>query len=142
MWRTKQVRTITGASLRQLQYWDETDVVHPSANRPASDGGSMRLYSFDDLLQLQVLVAMRVQGLSLQRIRRGLVYLRFRLSDIKQPLRELVLQTDGETMFAITGGEAIDTLDNGQHVCRVALGPIIEDLERRMIAGQPAEAVA
>ena len=130
IWTTRAASQVSGASLRQLQYWDETDVVQPSLSRPASDTGHLRLYGFQDLVELRVLVAMRKDGLSLQRIRRGLIYLRFRMPSVGRPLREMVLQTDGQSMFALVGeGDVIDTLSNGQHVCTVAFGRIIDELQ-------------
>ncbi len=50
---TKESRTLTSVSLRQLQYWDETDFIRPSVAARAGRG-SPRLYSFRDLVQLRV----------------------------------------------------------------------------------------
>jgi uncharacterized protein (DUF433 family)/DNA-binding transcriptional MerR regulator len=52
------VTRITGLSRRQLEYWDQTDVIKPSVAE--SEGrGSPRLYSFRDLIELKVAAGMR-----------------------------------------------------------------------------------
>jgi uncharacterized protein (DUF433 family)/DNA-binding transcriptional MerR regulator len=52
------VTRITGLTRRQLEYWDETDVIRPSI--ASSDvRGAPRLYSFRDLLKLRVAAKMR-----------------------------------------------------------------------------------
>jgi DNA-binding transcriptional MerR regulator len=129
-WTTKDAGAITGATTSQLDHWDATDLLWPSLHRPRTDGGSMRLYGIEDLMEMRVLVELRRQGLTLQRIRLGLAYLRFRLPEIRRPMKELVLETDGHTMFAVIGeDEVVDTLAAGQQVvCRVALGPILQEL--------------
>ncbi|MBA7496696.1 hypothetical protein ES702_07305 [subsurface metagenome] len=40
---TKIASKITGATLRQLQYWDETDLVTPSVVRPTDCSGRVRI---------------------------------------------------------------------------------------------------
>jgi|SRR5450759_3542032 len=52
------VARITGLTRRQLEYWDDTDVIKPSIAE--SEGrGSPRLYSFRDLIELKVAARMR-----------------------------------------------------------------------------------
>jgi DNA-binding transcriptional MerR regulator len=88
-------------SASALHYWDRTDLIKPSV-RSAAGRGTKRLYSFRDVVQLLVVARLRELGLSLQRIRRCLGYLRKHFPEIETPLAELSLVTDGETIFLLT----------------------------------------
>ena len=55
------VSRITGLTKRQLEYWDETDVIKPSVAE-RTGWGTPRLYSFRDLIKLKVAAAMRDAG--------------------------------------------------------------------------------
>jgi len=55
------VSRITGLSKRQLEYWDETDVIKPSIASHYGFG-TPRLYSFADLIRLKVASEMRRLG--------------------------------------------------------------------------------
>jgi len=90
-----------GIALSALHYWDRTNLIKPSV-RAAAGRGTKRLYSFRDVVQLLVVSRMRGLGLSLQRIRRCLQYLRKHFPKIEAPLAELSLVTDGETIFLLT----------------------------------------
>jgi DNA-binding transcriptional MerR regulator len=83
----------------------------------------MRLYSFTDLIQFKVAKFLRDQGLSLQKIRKSLNFLRRHLPEIERPLVQLRFLTDGETIFVLTNKdrEIIDTLKKGQYVFAVAI---------------------
>ena len=91
----------------------------------------MRLYSFTDLIQFKVAKFFRDQGLSLQKIRKSLNYLRKHLPEIEKPLLQLRFLTDGETIFVLTSKdrEIIDTLKKGQYVFAIAIGELINDLK-------------
>ncbi|MBU0606282.1 MAG: MerR family transcriptional regulator [Armatimonadetes bacterium] len=90
-----------GIALSALHYWDRTNLIKPSV-RAAAGRGTKRLYSFRDVVQLLVVSRMRGIGLSLQRIRRCLQFLRKHFPEIEAPLAELSLVTDGETVFLLT----------------------------------------
>ena len=64
-------RRIVGLSQRCLDYRDQILVVQPSLEGTKGKG-SLRQYSFDDLLRLAVVKNLRQAGLSLQKIRKGL----------------------------------------------------------------------
>lgn len=70
------------------------------------------------------------EGISLQKIRKALAFLRKHFPDLKQPLAELRFLTDGETVYVGRDREKIfDTLNQGQFVFSLALGEIIEELQ-------------
>ena len=131
---TRTIAKILGLSIRQIDYWDRTHFVKPSVSE-ASGYGSIRLYSFTDLIQLKVAKTLIDKGISLQKIRKAINYLRKNMSEVKKPLSELRFLTDGETIFVITKDKKviIDTLKSGQLVLSVAIGKIIEDLEGEVI---------
>jgi len=127
---SKMVSKIIGIPLRVIDYWDRTNFIKPSVNE-ASGYGSMRLYSFTDLIQFKVAKFLRDQGLSLQKIRKSLNYLRKHLPEIEKPLAQLRFLTDGETIFVLTNKnrEIIDTLKKGQYVLSIAIGELINELK-------------
>jgi predicted RNase H-like HicB family nuclease len=124
------VSKIIGIPLRVIDYWDRTNFIKPSVNE-AAGYGSMRLYSFTDLIQFKVAKFLRDQGLSLQKIRKSLNFLRKHLPEIEKPLAQLRFLTDGETIFVLTNKnrEIIDTLKKGQYVLSIAIGELINELK-------------
>ena len=72
---SKAVSKIIGIPTRVIDYWDRTNFVKPSVSE-ASGYGSVRLYSFTDLIQFRVAKFLRDRGLSLQKLRKSLNYLR------------------------------------------------------------------
>lgn len=134
---SKAVSKITGLSFRQIDYWDSTHFIKPSVSE-ASGYGSVRLYSFNDLIQLKVAKTLMDKGISLQKIRKAITYLKKNMTEIKKPLSDLRFLTDGETIFVLTKDkkEIIDTLKSGQLVFSIALGEIVEGLKGEVVALQ------
>lgn len=127
---SKAVSKIIGIPIRVIDYWDRTNFIKPSINE-ASGYGSTRLYSFADLIQFKVAKFLRDHGLSLQKIRKTLNFLRKHLPEIEKPLAQLRFLTDGETIFILTNKnkKIIDTLKKGQYVFAIAIGELINDLK-------------
>ncbi len=125
----KVVKDITGVSRMQLQHWDRTGIVRPSVKIGAGKG-SRREYSFKDLVQLKVAKQLREEGISLQKIRKALEYLRKNFPDIKAPLAELRFLTNGVDIFVLTEDPQVilDAL-KGQFVFSLALGELIDGLK-------------
>jgi predicted RNase H-like HicB family nuclease len=125
----KAAMALTGVSPRQTEHWATTDVVRPSI--PAAGKGTRRGYSFKDLVALRVAKRLKDEGISLQKIRKALVYLRKNFPDVKEPLAELRFLTDGATIFVVDRDpqRILDTLKGGQFVFSLALGEIIEGLQ-------------
>ncbi len=134
---SKSVCKIIGLSIRQIDYWDRTHFIKPSVSE-ALGYGSVRLYSFNDLIQLRVANTLLDKGVSLQKIRKAIIYLKKNMPEIKKPLLELTFLTDGETIFVLTKNDKkiIDTLKSGQLVFSIAVGKIVEDLKGEVIAFQ------
>jgi predicted RNase H-like HicB family nuclease len=129
-YNSKAVSKIIGVAMRVIDYWDRTAFIKPSVSE-ASGYGSMRLYSFTDLIQFKVAKFLREQGLSLQKIRKSLNYLRKHLPEIETPLAQLRFLTDGQTIFVLTNKdkEIIDTLKKGQYVLAIAIEELVRDLK-------------
>jgi predicted RNase H-like HicB family nuclease len=124
------VSKIIGIPLRVIDYWDRTNFIKPSIHE-ASGYGSVRLYSFADLIQFRVAKFLRDQGLSLQKIRKSLHFLRKHLPEIEKPLAQLRFLTDGQTIFMLTNKDKkiIDTLKRGQYVLAIAIEELVNELK-------------
>jgi DNA-binding transcriptional MerR regulator/predicted RNase H-like HicB family nuclease len=131
---TKTASKIIGVSLRQLQHWDEKGFIKPSI-REASGKGTIRLYSYTDLIQLRLVRTLRDNRISLQKTRRSLEYLQSHFPEIKKPLLELKFLTDGETIFVLTSDqkEILDTLKK-QFVFTLAIGEIVHELRGEVMS--------
>ena len=131
---TKTASRIVRVSLRQLQHWDERGLVKPSI-REAAGKGTIRLYSYTDLIQLRVVRTLRDNRISLQKILRSLEYLQSHFPEMKRPLLELKFLTDGETIFVLTSDqkEILDTLKR-QFVFTLAIGEIVHKLRGEVMS--------
>jgi len=127
---TKTVARILGLTIRKIDYWDKTNLIKPSVQE-AAGYGSVRLYSFADLIQLKVAKALKDAGISIQKMRKALIYLEKNMPDVDKPLANLKFLTDGETIFVITKDKKtiIDTLNRGQVVFTFLLDDIINELK-------------
>ena len=97
-------------------------------------GGARRdRYDFRNLVELRTIVAMLERGISLQKIRKTLQYLREH-TDCGRPLSECKLVTDGSTVFEICESAAglLDTLRRGQVAFCIAVDGISEELTSRL----------
>lgn len=90
----------------RLHYYEKTGLIKASV-RPAQGCGKHKLYSFSDLIMLRWFLQLRKQGLSMQKVRQGISYLRKNMPRfIERPLEnELFFVTDGQDMFALVNGE-------------------------------------
>ena len=131
---TRIISKITGLTRRQIDYWDRTHFIKPSVSE-ATGHGSVRLYSFTDLVQMKVAKTLMDKGVTLQKIRKSITYLKKNMPDVEKPLSELRFLTDGNTVFVITRDDKqiIDTLKKGQLVFAIALGDLVEELKGKVI---------
>ena len=128
---SSETSKVTKLSLRQLQYWDKTDLISPSVLR-GRGRGSRRLYSQDDLLQLKVVKKLLDVGMSVQSVRKSLAFLR-KLLDGRRVLADLVLVSDGYSIYAYRDNDTIlDTLHEGQQVFRLALGELAKEVKNEI----------
>ena len=133
-YRGPNVCKIVGITYRQLDYWATTGLVKPSV-RDAEGSGSQRLYSFEDVVVLRIIKRLLDTGVSLQRIRAAVDYVRERGLD----LRRITLMSDGTHVYAVDDSrEIIDILNQGQGVFAIAVEPLYDELEAEVTA-LPAE---
>ena len=96
-YNSSDVARICGVSLRQLQWWDERNVVSPRQD------GHKRIYMAEEVVEISVIAELRRKGFSLQKIRRVLRFLQRemgkRLSDVLSAGSDLHLVTDGKSIF-------------------------------------------
>lgn len=142
-YRAPQVCKLVGITYRQLDHWARTDLLKPSL-READGSGTQRLYSFTDLLQLRVVRRLLDTGISLQKIRRAVDWLRGKL-ETDHPLTELNLISDGNTIWAKDHADEAaalftDLLRQGQGVFGIAVGQVQRDLEGDILELFPPQA--
>jgi DNA-binding transcriptional MerR regulator len=116
LYRVGDVAKIIGISRRQLQYWDETDLVRPGSRTP---GGHAR-YSFEDLVALKTAKRLIDAGVSVQRIRKSIRALRDLLPAVKRPLAEVVLVATGDVVLAFKDGTAFEAVSGQEWVFEIA----------------------
>ncbi len=97
VYTSSEVARISGVSLRQLQWWDERNVVSPSQE------GHRRVYLPREVVEVSVIAALRKKGFSLQKIRRVLKFLQKemgkRLADASSGQSDIHLLTDGKNIY-------------------------------------------
>ncbi len=129
-YRGPAVCKIVGISYRQLDYWTTTGLITPSV-RKSEGSGSQRLYAFDDIVQLRVIKSLLDAGVSLQRIRAALDFVRQEGLN----LRNLTLLSDGSKVYALDDNQqVIDLLGRGQGVFAIAVAPVYEAVEAEVTA--------
>lgn len=124
---------VTGATERQLRYWDAKGIVRPSVSQ-ASGRGSRRLYSFLDLVQARAAKQLRASGLSLQRLRMALHVLKEHPDEVRHPLAQLSLVTDGKAVFRMTDDPKVweEIRKSGQLVSALAIKPLCDYVRGRL----------
>ena len=135
VFNTKQVCEILDITARRVRYWDSMGLLKPSV-RLAAGRGSQRLYCYRDLLALQTIKSFRADGVSLQKIRKSVRYLRKHLPDVSHPLSLCTLVTDGETGLLVDDEKTLkDTaLRQGQNVFRLrSIAAIDRELRTKVI---------
>ena len=125
-YRIPEVQKIVGISYRQLDYWARTGLVRPSI-RDAGGSGTQRLYSFEDLVVLRTIKKLLDAGVSLQRIRKAIGFLRDHLN--REP-QGVTIMSDGSGIYACESPtEVMDLLQRGQGVFGIALDKVWTDVE-------------
>ena len=112
-YNSSDVARICGVSLRQLQWWDERNVVSPQQD------GHKRIYMAEEVVEISVIAELRRKGFSLQKIRRVLRFLQKdmgkRLSEALSGNTEVHLLTDGKSIFLEEApNRIIDLLKNAR----------------------------
>lgn len=136
--RGPQVCKIVGITYRQLDHWARTDLVTPSVHA-ATGSGTQRLYSYGDVVELRVIKGLLDSGLSLQKARKAVEYLR---ETVGTDIGSAHLVITGETVALKTDAELTDLLRNGQGVFGFAILPmsgVIDDLDAKIAEFAPQD---
>src|SRR5450631_3744158 len=112
-YNSSDVARICGVSLRQLQWWDERNVVSPRQD------GHKRIYMAEEVVEISVIAELRRKGFSLQKIRRVLRFLQKdmgkRLSEALAGSSDVHLLTDGKSIYLEEApNRIIDLLKNAR----------------------------
>jgi len=112
-YNSSDVARICGVSLRQLQWWDERNVVSPRQD------GHKRIYMPEEVVEISVIAELRRKGFSLQKIRRVLKFLQKdmgkRLSEALSAASDIHLLTDGKSIYLEESPDRIiDLLKNAR----------------------------
>src|SRR5215469_4313574 len=104
-----EVQRILDVTGKQLDYWERLRIVSPKRGR------GERFYDFRDLIGLRTAKQLIAAGVPANRLRRSLDALREKLSQIKSPLAELRVVSDGRDIIVERDGARLEPL-SGQFV--------------------------
>ena len=137
VYKTDLVIKLTGATANQLKYWSRMELVAPKIN------GRRAHYSFKDIVKLRVLVSLRKNGLSLQKVRLGISRLSKVLPDA-EPISRLIIYTDGIDMIVVEKGKYFSAITRQQYFRfdTEQIGAEITELRRNSRGFPPTQAVS
>src|SRR5579864_5807012 len=132
-YNSSEVARICGVSLRQLQWWDERNVVSPRQD------GHKRIYMPAEVVEISVIAELRRKGFSLQKIRRVLRFLQKdtgkRLSEALAASSDVHLLTDGKSIYLEeVPNRIIDLLKNARQP--MFLVSVSDQVKRLTAAGE------
>lgn len=140
---TAEMARVTGFSLRQLDYWARIGMIIPSFQQ-AQGSGSCRLYTTEDLVQLNIVRQLKKHHWSTQKIHKAIETLKDVMGDAN-PLRNAILLHGEGTIFALSKtreGERIliDALSTtGQQVMNFVLEALLEEAKNTHFASNVNE---
>jgi DNA-binding transcriptional MerR regulator len=129
-YRGPQVCKIVGITYRQLDHWDRTGLKSPSLEQ-AKGSGTQRLYSYQDVVELRIIKHLLDAGVTLQRARKAIDFLRESGDDVASA--SLVLGAAGSVLVR-DDEELLDLLRGGQRVFNiVALSGVKGDVDAAIV---------
>ncbi|MGH2694228.1 MAG: MerR family transcriptional regulator [Actinomycetota bacterium] len=128
-----QACRFSSCTQHQIRYWDRIGLVKPSVQATGGRPGVRRLYSFRDVVALRVIRSLLDGGMSLQRVRRAIEFMR-KKAGLEEHLSEIKLVTDGQSIFKIcrNDGEVLDALREGQMAFFLAIDDIARTVDARV----------
>jgi DNA-binding transcriptional MerR regulator len=129
---TKETSYLTSFTMRQLDYWARKKMVIP-AFQEAHGSGSSRLYTVENLVQLNIIRQLKKHGWSTQKIHKAIKVVK-EVMDDPNPLKNCLLVHGKGTIFALSKtreGERIliDALSvTGQQVMSFVLETLQEEI--------------
>jgi DNA-binding transcriptional MerR regulator len=138
---SQEVVAMTGATARQLQWWDERGVVKPER------AGHRRLYSMQNLTEITVICELRRKGFPLQGVRK---VIRFLQREFGRGLAEIVgrnsdvhLLSDGRHLYLETSArQIVDILKNSsQPILGICLSDAVRQVRAEVVARKVSTSV-
>jgi tetratricopeptide (TPR) repeat protein len=105
----REFQRILDVSEKQLSYWEKLRLISP--RKP----GAGKSYDFRDLISLRAAKQLIETGVPASRLRRSLVALHQKLSEIQSPLTELRIRSNGKDVIVERAGSRLEPL-SGQFV--------------------------
>ena len=99
-----QVQRLADVSQAQLAYWERLGILG------ARRRGSRRIYDFRDLISLRTTKQLIDEGVPAHKLRRALLALEEKLSDVKAPLTELRIVSNGKDLVVDYAGSRLEPL--------------------------------
>jgi len=93
------VRRKFGLSERQLKSWERQRLIDAAET-----------YSFSDLISIQTVLKLLENGIPPRKIGRAVASLRDKMADVKQPLSEMRVVSDGKRIAVYVGGQRMEAL--------------------------------
>ncbi len=128
LYTTSQIVKLLDLTLRQIHYWDKTNLIRPSL--ASSNQRSMKYYNFVNLVEFKAIKVLLEQGISVQTVRKTLNFLRGNYPDLKSHLSEFRLITNGKDIFVIDKeGKGLKS-PSGQLVFIIPFGDYYKEIEK------------
>ena len=125
----REVSELFGLSRRQIQHWDQTDLIKPSLR---TVGGHSR-YTFQDLVAFKTAKKLLDAGISIQRIRHSLRELQRLLPMVRRPLAELTLVATGDLILVFYEGTVFDAVSGQEWIIEVSeIKQAVEKRQKRV----------
>jgi tetratricopeptide (TPR) repeat protein len=105
----REFQRILDVTDKQLAYWEKLGLVSPRKSREE------KFYDFRDLISLRTAKQLIESGVSANRLRRSLVALNQKLSEVKEPLTELRILSNGRDVIVEHRGAHLEPI-SGQFV--------------------------
>jgi DNA-binding transcriptional MerR regulator len=137
---TPDVSGLTGASVRQIDYWARTGLLRPS-DQQGRGKGSRRRYAFRDVVAVQTIQKLREGNCPLQKVRTAIRYLKAHYpagASNTEFLSRLTLLTDGQKVYLGSDEREVMEVLTRQMVWSVPIGKLILDTQER-IRRMPSE---
>jgi len=132
IYTTREISQLTGFSVRQLDYWAREEMIAPGFQE-AHGSGSQRLYTVENLIQLNIVKQLKKHNWSTQKIHKAIKVLKSVMGD-PDPLKGALLVHGKGTILALSKtkeGERIliDALNTaGQQVMSFVLETLLEEV--------------
>jgi DNA-binding transcriptional MerR regulator len=105
----QEFQRILDVSEKQLSYWEKLHLISP--RKP----GAAKFYDFRDLISLRTAKQLIETGVPASRLRRSMVALHQKLSEVESPLTELRIRSNGKDVIVEREGARLEPL-TGQFV--------------------------